>query len=220
MLSSSALQWIALITMTIDHVGFLLFPKLTILRVIGRIAMPIFVFCLAEGFIHTKSRQKYFMRLGILAIISEFVFILERQYTGFDLPLNVVMTLSLSFIAMLCAEKGGVGWLGVAALAVAAYLFNFEYGAPAVLLAVAFYFICNLRDFHVTYVITLSLAIAIFAIATAYNAHWWTQAWCAMAIVPLALYSGEKGKRIPYRLNYWYYPAHLLVILLIRVALH
>ena len=109
MLSSSALQWIALITMTIDHIGFLLFPKLTILRVIGRIAMPIFVFCLAEGFIHTKSRQKYFMRLGILAVISELVFILERYYTGFDLPLNVVMTLALSFIAMLCAEKGGVG---------------------------------------------------------------------------------------------------------------
>ena len=126
MLSSSALQWIALITMTIDHIGFLLFPKLTILRVIGRIAMPIFVFCLAEGFIHTKSRQKYFMRLGILAVISELVFILERYYTGFDLPLNVVMTLALSFIAMLCAEKGGVGWLGVAALAVAAYLFTFE----------------------------------------------------------------------------------------------
>ena len=81
MLSSSALQWIALITMTIDHIGFLLFQKLTILRIIGRIAMPIFVFCLAEGFIHTKSRQKYFMRLGILAVISELVFILERYYT-------------------------------------------------------------------------------------------------------------------------------------------
>ena len=197
MLSSSALQWIALITMTIDHIGFLLFPKLTILRVIGRIAMPIFVFCLAEGFIHTKSRQKYFMRLGILAVISELVFILERYYTGFDLPLNVVMTLALSFIAMLCAEKGGVGWLGVAALAVAAYLFNFEYGAPAVLLAVAFYFICNLRDFRV---------------------NWWIQAYSTMAVIPLALYSGKKGKRIPYRLNYWYYPAHILLLLMLRIS--
>ena len=218
MLSSSALQWIALITMTIDHIGFLLFPKLTILRVIGRIAMPIFVFCLAEGFIHTKSRQKYFMRLGILAVISELVFILERYYTGFDLPLNVVMTLALSFIAMLCAEKGGVGWLGVAALAVAAYLFNFEYGAPAVLLAVAFYFICNLRDFRVTYIVTLTIALGLFAFATTYNAHWWTQTYSALAVIPLAPYSGEKGKRIPYRLNYWYYPAHILLLLMLRIS--
>ena len=174
MLSSSALQWIALITMTIDHIGFLLFPKLTILRVIGRIAMPIFVFCLAEGFIHTKSRQKYFMRLGILAVISE-------------------------------------------ALAVVAYLFNFEYGAPAVLLAVAFYFICNLRDFRVTYVVTLTIALGLFAFATTYNAHWWIQAYSTMAVIPLALYSGKKGKRIPYRLNYWYYPAHILLLLMLRI---
>ena len=71
MLSSSALQWIALITMTIDHIGFLLFPKLTILRVIGRIAMPIFVFCLAEGFIHTKSRQKYFRSFNVVGSSME-----------------------------------------------------------------------------------------------------------------------------------------------------
>ena len=206
--------------MTIDHIGFILFPKLTILRIIGRIAMPIFVFSLAEGFIHTKSRQKYFMRLGILAIISELVFILERYYLNLDLPLNVVMTLSVSFIAMLCAERGGVlGWLGVAALAVAAYLFNFEYGAPAVLLAVAFYFICNLRDFHVTYVVTLIIALGLFTFATTYNAHWWAQAYSALAIIPLALYSGEKGKRIPYYLNYWYYPAHILILLMLRIAL-
>lgn len=219
MISSAALQWIALITMTLDHIGLYFFPNQILFRIIGRIAMPIFVFTLAEGFIHTKSRQKYFMRLGMLGVISEIVMILMRQYTGYDLQINVVMTLALCFIAMLCAERGGVGWFGVAAIAVAAYLFNFEYGAPAVLLAVAFYFICNLRDFHVTYAVTLALALGAFAYATTINSHWTVQAYSALAFVPLAFYSGEKGRRIPYRLNYWYYPAHLLVLLAIRLML-
>ena len=79
MISSAALQWIALITMTLDHIGLYFFPNQILFRIIGRIAMPIFVFTLAEGFIHTKSRQKYFMRLGMLGVISEIVMILMRQ---------------------------------------------------------------------------------------------------------------------------------------------
>lgn len=220
MLSSAALQWITIITMTIDHVGFYLLPEHSVFRIIGRIAMPIFVFTLAEGFIHTSSRQKYFMRLGILAVVSEIVYILLRNATGTNLPINVVMTLVLCFIAMLCTERGGIGWLGVMAIAAAAYLFDFEYGAPAVILAVAYYFICNLRDFHVTYAVTLTIATGLFAFATAVNAHWWIQSYSALAIMPLMLYSGEKGRRLPYRLNYIYYPLHLVVILAIYLALH
>ncbi len=220
MLSSAALQWIMMIAMTIDHIGLYLLPQYSVFRIIGRIAMPIFAFTLAEGFIHTSSRQKYFMRLGILAVVSELVFIALRHYTGHVLSINVVMTFVLGFIAMLCAERGGINWLGVAALAVAAYLFDFEYGAPAIILIVAYYFICNLRDFHVTYAITLTIATGLFAFATAINSHWWLQAYSALAIIPLALYSGEKGRRIPYRLNYFYYPAHLLVILAIYLVLH
>ena len=65
--------------MTLDHIGLYFFPNQILFRIIGRIAMPIFVFTLAEGFIHTKSRQKYFMRLGMLGVISEIVMILMRQ---------------------------------------------------------------------------------------------------------------------------------------------
>ena len=220
MLSSAALQWITIITMTLDHVGLYLLPGHSVFRIIGRIAMPIFVFTLAEGFIHTSSRQKYFMRLGILAVVSEVVYILLRNFIGINLPINVVMTLVLCFIAMLCAERGGIGWLGVMAIAAAAYLFDFEYGAPAIILAVAYYFICNLRDFHVTYAVTLTIATGLFAFATAVNANWWLQSYSALAIMPLVLYSGEKGRRLPYRLNYIYYPLHLVVILIIYLALH
>ena len=63
------LKIIALLTMTIDHIGFLL-PYNTfslILRFIGRLALPLFCFMIAEGAIHTKSFNKYALRLGIMA---------------------------------------------------------------------------------------------------------------------------------------------------------
>ena len=66
------LKIIALTTMIIDHMGAA-FPQYFGLefRVIGRVAFPIFVFLLAEGFRHTSSPRKFLMRLGIFAIISE-----------------------------------------------------------------------------------------------------------------------------------------------------
>ena len=71
-MTAFALKIIALATMIIDHTGAV-FPQYFGLefRVIGRIAFPIFVFLLAEGFRHTRSPHKFLLRLGIFAIISE-----------------------------------------------------------------------------------------------------------------------------------------------------
>ena len=68
-LSSFWIKIIALVTMTIDHIGFML-PEgglYTAFRIIGRIAFPLFAFMIAEGAIHTKSFSKYALRLGIMA---------------------------------------------------------------------------------------------------------------------------------------------------------
>ena len=58
-LSGNQLKLIALITMTIDHVGAYLLPQFTILRIIGRLSMPIYAFLIAEGCRHTHDRRKY-----------------------------------------------------------------------------------------------------------------------------------------------------------------
>ena len=77
-LSSFWLKVIALLTMTLDHVGYNLEGNFTyewlptfahVLRVIGRIALPLFCFMIAEGAIYTKSFGKYSLRLGIMASI-------------------------------------------------------------------------------------------------------------------------------------------------------
>lgn len=68
-LSNFWLKLIALFTMTIDHIGYLLPYSTTalIFRYIGRLALPLFFFMIAEGAIHTKNFNKYAFRLGLMA---------------------------------------------------------------------------------------------------------------------------------------------------------
>ena len=61
-------------TMLIDHVGAVLLPQYPILRIIGRIAFPIFCFLLVEGFMHTHDVIRYMTRIGLFALISEIPF--------------------------------------------------------------------------------------------------------------------------------------------------
>ena len=72
-LTGFQLKLIAIITMTLDHIGifFLLPPTYYLFRIIGRLSFPIFAFLIAEGFNYTKNIKKYLVRLLIFSIISE-----------------------------------------------------------------------------------------------------------------------------------------------------
>ena len=63
------LKMLALITMTCDHVGLQLFPDILIFRIIGRLAMPIYAFMIAEGCRHTRNRKKYLLLLWFLLFL-------------------------------------------------------------------------------------------------------------------------------------------------------
>lgn len=71
-LSGFALKYLAMALMVLDHIEYffgytgkvpLLFSQL------GRIAAPLFLFCLIEGFTHTHDRRKYILRIYLLSVI-------------------------------------------------------------------------------------------------------------------------------------------------------
>ena len=79
-MNADLLKLIAVITMFIDHFGYyfctFLNPTIyTMCRNIGRIAMPVFVYILVQGFFYTKNFKKYFARITLVAIITQIIFI-------------------------------------------------------------------------------------------------------------------------------------------------
>ena len=77
-ISQEMLKIIACVTMLLDHIGATMVSGYG-LRIIGRIAFPIYCFLLVEGFTYTRNKAKYAMRLFVFALISE---------VPFDLALN------------------------------------------------------------------------------------------------------------------------------------
>lgn len=79
------LQLIALITMSIDHVAWLIFPNFSIeplaiiMHIIGRITFPIFAFFIAEGYFYTSNKKKYLLRITIFALISHVPYMLQSS---------------------------------------------------------------------------------------------------------------------------------------------
>lgn len=104
-ISADALKIIAMLTMVIDHVGAALLTDVEILRLIGRISFPIYVWLLVMGFVHTSSRKRYMLQMGVCALISEIPF--DLAFSG-GLTFrwqNIYFSLLWGLILMTVLEK-------------------------------------------------------------------------------------------------------------------
>lgn len=100
-LSGFTLKCIAMVTMLIDHMGYVLFPGYVIFRIIGRLAFPIYCFLLVEGAVHTSNWKKYLGRLFLFALISEIPFNLAiGGKLWYPASQNVLFTLLLGLLAI------------------------------------------------------------------------------------------------------------------------
>ncbi len=216
-LTGNQLKLIALITMTIDHMGMMLFPKIKILRIIGRIAFPIFAYMIAEGCRYTRNRKKYLLSMVWLAAACQLVYFFAMD----SLYMSVLVTFSLSIGLIYLTDYAQAGGrFGKAALFLAGcvlfflcYLahdvlfpgtdFGIEYGLWGVLLPVFAYL--GERKQKTLPCFTAGLALL--------DLTWGGIQWFSMAAIPLiALYNGKRGKRKRKYLFYIYYPAHLVII--------
>lgn len=203
LLDGFSLKLIAAITMLIDHIGYIFFPKLIVLRMIGRIAFPIYCFLLVEGFYHTRSPVNYLTRLCGFALLSELPFDLAFFHTTLDLQhQNVFITLALGLVSIFCLEEMNTQKLYVIPLVltwVAAWLVQCDYGLGGVLLIGMFY---KTREMPLIRLLLCALILYSFGTLELYG---------LIAMIPISLYNGKRG--IPAKMVfYWYYPVHLLIL--------
>lgn len=218
-LPQEGLKLLACGTMLLDHWA-LLFGKSLWFRAVGRLAFPLYCFLIAEGITHTGNRKRYFLRLLLAAVLSEpiYDFVL---YPGASVWLhqNVIWTLLLGALLLDRMEKAGhpagkLLWL--AGFAVGAELLRVSYGGWGILMIALF----GLTRGREKALLAQSLGLALVGLAMGSipigicGLEVPVQLFGVCAMVPIALYSGEKTTKS--RALSWgfylFYPVHLLLL--------
>ena len=94
---------VAIAAMLLDHIGGAFFPETPIVRWIGRLAFPLFCYCMTVGLLYTHDIRRYLGRLAIFAVVSQPFWILAfnaDDILGNLTNWNIFFTLFLSLLAM------------------------------------------------------------------------------------------------------------------------
>ena len=235
-LTSFHLHIIAMALMLCDHLWATVIPGNDWLTAIGRIAFPIFAFMTAEGFFHTKNLKKYIKRLLIFALISEIPFnLMMGSNVFYPIHQNVLWTFLIGIGLMWINEKAKsrsilIRILTGAGTVVFGYLIGIitftDYNGAGVLMVLVFYFFrgrkwwCLLGQLFCLWYINTQILSGYFYVIDIFGMEIeiLRQSFALFALIPIWLYKGKQGfynKNIK-NLYYWFYPAHMLLLCIIR----
>ncbi|OAB45963.1 TraX family protein [Paenibacillus glacialis] len=136
------MQWIAMLTMLMDHIGYVFFPDEMMWRTIGRLAFPIYTYALVQGYLHTSNQLKYGIRLLIIAILSQLPYELAFDTSRF----NVVATLFIAVLVMNILDRISSKILSVGIVLLFGILMQiipFDYGAYGLVLVLLFKYLSS-----------------------------------------------------------------------------
>lgn len=238
-LTSFSLKLIAYSCMLADHIGhmfaeFIPYDLYIVIRLVGRVAMPLFCFMCAEGAVKTKNFKKYALRMFVFAVVSEIPFnLLTDGCSEIMNPesQNVLWTLIAGILSVrlidFCRKKGNLFFVCAligcpAVLGLVCHFARTDYELLGVLLIVAFYLFRNntvlltlsaavlLCPFYMFYFRDVSFVLAGITFPVP------LESFGVLACVPVALYDGERGyynKAVKYAF-YAFYPVHISLIAL------
>ena len=221
-LSGNQLKLIALITMTVDHMGYMLFNQFILMRIIGRLAFPIFAWMIAEGCRHTRSMGRYLGTMAAVAFVGQVVYLVALRTLDVCIMGTFSLSVGVCWLLRIAREKKQPLFWGLAVAAmVAVFLlsdvlpqfspipYDIDYGFCGVMLPVALY-LCRSKKQQLLVATAVLCLLAVWAE--------WNVQWFALLALPLlALYNGTRGKWKLKWLFYVYYPAHLVVLFFIRI---
>ncbi len=224
-LNTSFLKIVACMAMLADHVGDVFFPQYPVFRWIGRLAFPIFCYCLSVGLLYTHDIKKYLLRLGFFAVISQPFYVLAfhpHDFWGNIADLNIFFTLFLCLLAVWGLRKRK-WWLLILCVVVIGFG-SFDYSADGIVLMLIFYLcrnkpmlgavLCALNYLPVLFTTSADdpLALVVFGHAVGFEIF-------SVLALPLIYYRSARNWKISKWVFYLFYPLHLLGIFVVRMML-
>jgi len=233
---TSLLRLIAMITMAIDHFGKMCFPQIPEMRLIGRLAFPLFAYGIAAGAVYTKNGTKYLSRIVLLALISQPLYAVALAHENsamYAVPFlenpfgamsafylnswqkpSILFQLALGLCVILCIRKKQ--W----ALALGFYLlclkmdFKLDYGIEGVHLMLLFYALCEHPKLALVawsaYLISWAQGTGYYILGMKFGMRIF-----ALPAVMLCALPMKRRFTLPRWLTYNFYPAHLIALMLV-----
>lgn len=229
------LKLIAMIAMLCDHAGKMLFPQYPVMRIIGRLAFPIYAYCIAVGCVYTKNPLRYLQRIVALALISQPLYAVSMGHSSQSMyavsfaeqPLrsalnfymqswtrkpSILLALALGVILIWTIRERRL----VLSIALCIFIWHFQnkldYGWRGIALMLLFYAFSSRWWLSLPFVLAFMLwwgmsgsGYNLFGISFSMQAF-------AMLSLPLIYIHTHSGVRLPKWLFYAFYPAHLALI--------
>lgn len=236
-LSGTALKVLAMACMLVDHIWGVFMTGHVWMTCVGRLAFPIFAFLVAEGYAHTSNFRRYLGRMLLFALLSELPY--NRMTGGWINPLgqNVLFTFCLALLLMRLMDKARrrgrlAGLAAVAVGSAAGFVLGFvgfvDYLGYGVLMVLVFW-LCpargwgRLAQLAALWYINWEMMGGLHLELTWGTGRWMlpVQGFALLGLLPIWLYNGRRGlggKAAQYGC-YLVYPAHMLLLVLLRMAL-
>jgi len=231
--NTGLIKLLACLTMLIDHAGKMLFPQVPEMRLIGRLAFPLFAYGIAVGAVYTRDPIKYLKRIVLLALVSQPLYALGLDHaprTMFSIPFfekpleairafyihswqtpSILVSLALGLCILIAIRRRQ--WI----LALGVYMLctrfssNLDYGISGIRLMILFYALCEhpLLALPVlsAYMISWSGGSGYMFFGHSFGMRIYALPAVIFACLPLT-----GNLRLPRWFIYGFYPAHLIVL--------
>ena len=241
--ATGTLKLIAMVLMITDHIGAAFFngsyaPYIPELRILGRIAFPLYAWCMALGCEYTKNIWKYLLRVLIVMVISQPVYALAMNHNWYDFSIFATLFLGLTGIAGIKLHKYGSQYIVPLAVFFVALIVPVDYGWQGVLFIMVLYLCRQNRGSLAAVMIAFCLfwgytsgsqLTKVLGVKLPTSVSWMPKGskfftsifrmqTCALLALPLMLIP-MKNIRLPKWFSYSVYPAHLLLIYLTKFVL-
>ena len=234
-LNANQIKLIAIAAMTIDHLVWALFPGtqavwyVFALHIIGRLTAPIMWFFIAEGCHYTHHPGKYMLRLFLFAVISHFAYDFAFGIpflplsTGAFNQTSVMWSLAWAVVLIFIGRNDRIPqWMKIVSIVLICVI-SFPSDWSSIAVMCPFFLYAHRGNFKMQ---AWDIVLWTFIYAAVYflfldKLYGILQMFTFLSIPILSCYSGERGKWKGMKwLFYLYYPAHLVVIGIIRIILH
>ena len=196
------LKIIALVSMTIDHIGYFGFPGNIYWRIVGRLSFVIFAYMIANGYLYTRNKVRHGLIILGLGLLFDLALIVTNNYSAS----NIFTTLGLGYFLIMFYDNKKYGLCSLILLS--SLFFPLDYGIYGLLFILFSYIFYN----NISKLLFANVMLVIFGLY--FGMVMDIQIFSCLGIILLYCYNHEKGRGLKY-FFYIYYPAHIIILRLI-----